>query len=134
MLNFKLFAIIAAILGLLAMLLLGSVYYITEMELKPVVTEISPDGEAELTIFQVGEPAWPFGPTDCRFDLHVGGKRVVKYPFSIHADGTPASANNFTITWKQEHVEILVRAEEQYAQTYILYFDGNVGVHQEDYF
>lgn len=124
----------AAVIFLLLLLLLGGFYYKTQLELTPVVKEISPEEEAELTIYMVGEPAWPFGPTDCRFDLEVAGKRVVKYGFSIHEDGAPASAGNFSVTWKQDYVEILVRASEQYAQTYILCFDGTVGVRQEDYF
>lgn len=124
---------IAAVILLPFLLLAGIFYYKTEMELSAVVTEISPDGEAELTVYMVGEPAWPFGPTDCRFDLLVDNTRVVKYPFSIHNDGVSASVNNFAVTWKNDHVEVLVRAEEQFAVTYILYFDGNVGAHQEDY-
>ena len=124
----------AAVIFLLLLLLMGSFYYKTQLELTPVVTDVSDYGEAELTIYMVGEPAWPFGPTDCRFVLYVAGERVVKYDFSIHEDGTPASAGNFSVTWKQDYVEILVRASEQYAQTYILCFDGTVGVRQEDYF
>lgn len=119
--------LILAVILLPPLLLAGLFYYKTEMELTLVVTEASPGGEAKLTVFQVGEPAWPFGPTDCRFDLTVENTRVVKYPFSIHEDGAPASAGNFTVTWKQDHVEILVTASEQYAQTYILYFNGNTG-------
>lgn len=128
----RIFALIAAILVLLMMLLAGSVYYVTEMELTPVVTEVSPNGKAELTICQVGEPAWPFGPTDCRFDLYVDNKRVVKYPFSIHNDGVPASENNFCITWYEDYVQILVSAEEQLDEVCSIYFDGMVGWMQKD--
>lgn len=129
----RLIIMVAVVVLLPFLLLAGSFYYKTEMELTPVVTEASANGEAELTVYMIGEPAWPFGPTDCRFDLYVDNKRVVKYPFSIHNDGVSASANNFTVTWKNDHVEILATAEEQFPVTYILYFDGNVGAHQEEY-
>lgn len=134
MISIRIFTIIAAIFILLLLLLGGSFYYKTELELKPVVQEVSPDGRAELTVSMVGEPAWPFGPTDCRFELYVEGKRVVKHGFSIHNDGVSATENNFSVTWHKDHVEILATAEEQYAVTYILYFDGNTGAHQEDHF
>lgn len=132
MTTLRIFAIAAVVILLLMLLLAGSFYYITELELTPVVTEKSPDGEAELTVFQVGEPTWPFGPTDCRFDLHVGSKRVIKYPFSIHNDGVPAFESNFSITWLEDRVEILVSAEEQYDVTYFLFFDGTVDVQRMD--
>lgn len=128
----RLITMIAVVVLLPFLLLAGSFYYKTEMELNPVVTEVSPHGKAELTICQVGEPAWPFGPTDCRFDLYVDNKRVVKYPFSIHNDGVPASENNFCITWYEDHVQILVSAEEQFDEVCSIYFDGMVGWMQKD--
>jgi len=128
----KIFAIAAVVILLLMLLLAGSFYYKTELELKPVAVGISPDGEWELTIFQVGDPAWPFGPTDCRFDLRVGGKRVIKYPFSIHNDGVSASENNFSVTWQKDNVQVLVSAEEQYDVIYRLSFDGTVDVQKMD--
>ena len=129
----KIFALAAAVILLFLLLWTGAFYYKTELEPTPVITEVSPNGEAELTIYQIGEPAWPFGPTDCRFVLQIAGARVIKYGFSIHDDGAPATEGNFRITWKQDHVEILVRASEQYAHTYMLYFDGNTAVCQEDF-
>ena len=126
MTNIKLFTLTATILILLMLLLAGSFYYKTEMELTPVITAVSPNGEAEMTIYQVGEPAWPFGPTDCRFDLRYGNKRVIKYSFSIHNDGAPAFENNFTISWHDDHVQVMVSAEEQFDVNYYLFYDGTV--------
>lgn len=132
MTTLKIFAIAAVVILLMMLLLAGSFYYKTELELKPVTTRVSPDEAAELTIYQVGEPAWPFGPTDCRFDLAVEGNRVIQYPFSIHNDGVSASENHFAITWQEDHVQVLVSAEEQPDEVCILYFDGMVGWTQKD--
>ena len=132
MISIRIFTIIAAIFILLLLLLGGSFYYKTELELKPVVQEVSPDGRAELTVSMVGEPAWPFGPTDCRFELYVEGKRVVKHGFSIHNDGVSATESNFSITWHKDHVEILVTAEEQPDELCIIYYDATVGWQRKD--
>ena len=132
MISIRIFTIIAAIFILLLLLLGGSFYYKAELELKPVVQEVSPDGRAELTVSMVGEPAWPFGPTDCRFELYVEGKRVVKHGFSIHNDGVSATENNFSVTWHKDHVEILVTAEEQPDELCIIYYDATVGWQRKD--
>ena len=127
MISIRIFTIVAAIFILLFLLLGGSFYYKTELEVTPIVRSVSPDGKAELTISMVGEPAWPFGPTDCRFELYVEGKRVAKSGFSIHNDGAIASENNFRVTWHKDHVDILVTAEEQPDELCTICFDGTVG-------
>lgn len=128
----KIFTVAGMVLLMLFLLLAGSAYYKMEMELTPVVTDISPIGNEKLTIYMVGEPTWPFGPTDCQFDLYVGDKRVVKHSFSIHDDGATASKGNFAITWQEDYVEILVSAGEQADEICTIYFDGVVGWTQTD--
>lgn len=132
MMNIRLLTAIAAIFLLLFLLLSGSFYYQTEMKPTLVLQAVSPDGKAELTVSMVGEPAWPFGPTDCRLELYVEGKRVVKHGFSIHNDGVSATENNFSVTWHKDHVEILVTAEEQPDELCIIYYDGTVGWQRKD--
>lgn len=124
--------LIVGILILPFLLLICSFQYRVNYAKTEVVTSVSDDGEHSLTVYMIGEPDWPFGATHCGFELRDGSKRIVKEPFSIHDDGAVASENNFTITWHEDHAEILVTASEQPDEICTIYFDGMVGWMQKD--
>ena len=111
---------VSILLGVLA----GGIVYRTDYAKTEVVTCVSEDGRHTLTIYMIGEPEWPFGPTHCRVDLMEDSRRITKYPFSIRDDGAPAGEGNFRIGWHADGVRVTVSGSEQRDQEYMLYFDG----------
>lgn len=116
----------AAPIVLLFLFVIACLLYRTDYAKTEILTSASTDGQYSLTVYQIGEPDWPFGPTHCRFDLKNDSKRIVKYPFSIRNDGVSVSMNNFTAVWNSDSVTVRVIGEEQPEDTYILYFDGTI--------
>jgi len=119
--------LIAVLLPLiLALILIAGIMWRTSYAKTEILTSSSEDDNFNLTIYMVGEPDWPFGPTHCRFDLFSNDKMLVKYPFSIRDDGTVASEGNFEIVWNTDNVKIIVSGSEQSDVEYVLNFDGTV--------
>ena len=71
---------------------------------KEIATYQSPDGEYSLVFEQMGDPAWPFGPTDVRLTLKDNnGKIIERVSTQINDDGTNASKNNIaSISWNDD--------------------------------
>lgn len=84
------------------------------MNVKEIATCNSPDGEYSLVFEQVGDPAWPFGPTDVRLTLKDGnGKRIEQIDTQINDDGANAGEHNVaSVTWNDDEVVVVLRASE----------------------
>ena len=81
---------------------------------KEIATYQSPDGEYSLVFEQMGDPAWPFGPTDVRLTLkNNNGKIIERVSTQLSDDGTNASENNIaSISWNSDEVVVVLRASE----------------------
>ena len=81
---------------------------------KEIATYHSPDGEYSLVFEQMGDPAWPFGPTDVRLTLkNNNGKIIERVSTQLNDDGTNASENNIaSISWNSDEVVVVLRASE----------------------
>ena len=81
---------------------------------KEIATYHSPDGEYSLVFEQMGDPTWPFGPTDVRLTLkNNNGKIIERVSTQLNDDGTNASENNIaSISWNDDEVVIVLRASE----------------------
>ena len=81
---------------------------------KEIATYHSPDGEYSLVFEQMGDPAWPFGPTDVRLTLkNNNGKIIECVSTQLNDDGTNASENNIaSISWNSDEVVVVLRASE----------------------
>lgn len=81
---------------------------------KEIATYQSPNGDYSLVFEQMGDPAWPFGPTDVRLTLKKhNGKVVDRVSTQLNDDGTNASENNIaSISWNDDEVVIVLRASE----------------------
>jgi hypothetical protein len=84
------------------------------MNVKEIATYNSPDGQYSLVFEQVGDPAWPFGPTDVRLTLKDGdGKRIEQIDAQINDDGANAGEHNVaSVTWNDDEVVVVLRASE----------------------
>ena len=81
---------------------------------KEVATYSSPNNEYSLIFEQMGDPQWPFGPTDIRLTLkNSGGKIIKRVSTQIHDDGTHAKEYNIkSISWNDDAVVIILRGSE----------------------
>ena len=81
---------------------------------KEVATYNSPDGEYSLVFEQMGDPVWPFGPTDVRLTLkNSNGKMINRVSTQIHDDGTCACEHNISsISWNNDAVVVILQGSE----------------------
>ena len=81
---------------------------------KEISTYNSPDGEYSLVFEQMGDPQWPFGPTDVRLTLKSrDGKIIERVSTQLMDDGANASEHNIaSISWKDDAVVVVLRASE----------------------
>lgn len=79
-----------------------------------VATYNSPDGEYSLVFEQMGDPTWPFGPTDVRLTLkNRDGKIIKRTSTQIHDDGACAKEYHIkSISWNDDAVVIILRGSE----------------------
>lgn len=74
----------------------------------------SPDREYSLVFEQMGDPAWPFGPTDVRLTLkNHDGKKIGRVSTQVFNDGGSASEDNIaSVSWNDDAVIVILRACE----------------------
>lgn len=118
--------IIFGIFAIAAAVLLGSVLYITNHKVVVVDTAQSADGVFEVVLQSVGEPAWPFGSAPGRLVLSSDERIISKTDFKIANDGAMFGAQDWSVRWYDDHVEIILTGEEQYDELVALYYDGQV--------
>ena len=106
--------IVALIIGgylLIAALWNGSFNFMLPNE---IATYNSPDGEYSLVFEQMGDPGWPFGPTDVRLTLkNQDGYIVERISVLLFDDGANAGEHNIaSISWNDNEVVVVLRASE----------------------
>ncbi len=81
---------------------------------KEIATYSSPDREYSLIFEQMGDPQWPFGPTDVRLTLkNLDGKIIERVSTQLNDDGANASEHNIaSISWNDDEVIVVLRASE----------------------
>ena len=81
---------------------------------KEITTYNSPDGEYSLVFEQMGDPQWPFGPTDVRLTVKNREGKIIERVFTqIMNDGANASEYNIaSISWNDDAVIVVLRATE----------------------
>ena len=81
---------------------------------KEIATYNSPDGEYSLVFEQMGDPVWPFGPTDVRFTLKNSDSKIIKrVSAQIHDDGLSAGEGHISsISWNDDAVVLILQGSE----------------------
>lgn len=104
-------------LGMVAVfmgILVAGFIYVTEYKIHVISDSFSADRTYRLEIDQVGDPAWPYGSTDCRLVLYSKeDEKIREKDFSVANDGKNVSENSFSIRWEEEQVIVTVYGEEQ---------------------
>lgn len=87
-----------------------------------ITSQNSPDGNYTVYLYQVGSPQWSFGSVNAKLILKdTSGKKIDEENFSLANDGAGVYAHNLkAITWMENEVEILMDADEQPEEYYIL--------------
>lgn len=108
---------IFVMLGMVAVfmgILVAGFIYVTEYKIHVISDSFSVDRTYRLEIDQVGDPAWPYGSTDCRLVLYSKeDEKIREKDFLVANDGKNVSENNFSIRWEEEQVIVTVYGEEQ---------------------
>ncbi len=81
---------------------------------KEIATYNSPDGVYSLAFEQIGDPEWPFGPTDVRLTLKGrDGKVIERISTQLQDDGANAGERNIvSVPWNDGAVTVVLRASE----------------------
>ena len=105
---------VAFVIG--AWLFIGALWNGTFNFLQPkeIKTYDSPDGKYSLVFEQMGDPQWPFGPTDVRLTLKDhNGKIIKRLSTQVHNDGGNADEWNVkSISWNHDAVVVTLRGAE----------------------
>lgn len=105
---------VAFIIG--AYLLVGALWNGTLNFILPneIAAYRSPNGEYTLVFEQMGDPAWPFGPTDVRLTLkNHNGKIIERVSTQLFNDGVSADEYNIaSVSWNDDGVIVVLRASE----------------------
>ena len=114
--------VIFIILSIVAFFLIGAYLFVGAlwsgafnfMFPKEIATYSSPNGEYSLVFEQMGDPQWPFGPTDVRLTLKDrNGKIIQRISTQISNDGANAAKNTIaSISWKDNEVIVVLQAAE----------------------
>ena len=116
---FVMLGIVAVFMGILV----AGFIYVTEYKIHVISDSFSADRTYRLEIDQVGDPAWPYGSTDCRLVLYSKeDEKIREKDFSVAKDGKNVSENNFSIRWEEEQVIVTVYGEEQGYMEYTLQY------------
>lgn len=111
---------------IISLLLVISVYYTVNCKKTFRDTSISPDGKYELTLLEIGEPAWPFGAASGQLILNEGNTIISQKNFELRNDGCNISSNDWAVTWNENHVEVILSGNEQSDEQICLYYDGAI--------
>lgn len=81
---------------------------------KEIITYNSPDGEYSLVFEQMGDPRWPFGPTEVRLTLKNRDDKIIeRVSTKLNDDSANASEHNIaSISWNDDAVTVILRTSE----------------------
>lgn len=90
-----------------------------------IATYNSPDGEYSLLFEQMGDPAWPFGPTEVRLTLkNHNGKVIERVSTQVYNDGGNASERSIkSISWNNDAVVVVLQGAEMEDKEVIITFN-----------
>lgn len=114
--------IVLLTLSIAAALIIGTYLFISALwggtfnftHPKEIATYNSPNGEYSLVFEQMGDPQWPFGPTDVRLTLkNHDGKIIGRVSTQLSDDGANAGEHNIvSVSWADDAVIVILTASE----------------------
>ena len=92
----------------------------------PVTAFISDDGSKKITVYQLGDPDFPYGNTQCRLILSVDEQTCGSFDIAVRNDGVNVCADNFRVSWEGTYASVTVSGDEQEDEIIRFGYDGRV--------
>ena len=79
-----------------------------------ITRSVSGDGLHSVSVYMIGDPDFPYGRAHCTLILTAeqGKKDLGRVKVDVANDGGPRVEENFSFTWRDDHVDILVTGDE----------------------
>ena len=92
----------------------------------PVTVFVSDDGSKIITVYQLGDPDFPYGNTLCRLILSVNEQTYGSFDIAVRNDGVSVRADNFRVSWEGSYASVTVSGDEQEDETIRFGYDGRI--------
>ena len=112
----------ASLFLFLLLILIAGIIYTTQYKIGQI--DSASYGDYEVLFQSIGEPGWPFGPSDGRLVLKHGNNIVDKCDIRVYNDGKFLQEENWNVDWEDHYVQITLFGEEQDDAEYRLYFEN----------
>ena len=116
-----------AVLAVIACLFMGCSHIEEIFMTKKNTSQSSPSGGYSLSLYQVGDPEWPFGSVKAKLVLYDTESKIVdETQFELNNDGGGVTSGNIVeVVWLEDHVEIHMKEFDTVNQfTYVLNYDN----------
>ena len=113
-------------LAVVVCLLAGCSLIVSILKTEFITSQSSPDNLYSVSLYQVGDPEWPFGDVKAKLVLSDSESNVIDaVDFELANDGGDVKAGNIIeIVWLENHVEIRMREFDTIMEyTYILEYN-----------
>ena len=70
------------------------------------------DRTYSIFIYEVGAPEFTFGEGRCKIILKKGNITIEKQEIIVYNDGKRLGKDNFKVNWLDDHINIIIHAEE----------------------
>lgn len=89
-----------------------------------ITSQTSPDGKYTVSLYQVGDSQWSFGPVKAKLVLtDADGNKIDEENFSLQNDGAGVHTRNLVeITWNANNVQVLMSPDENPQKYYFLQY------------
>lgn len=84
----------------------------------------SPGGKYTLLLQSIGSPVF-FSSADVRLVLKEGREKISTYKFVLSDDGRSVRSDIWKVSWKEDHVEIIISGDEQSDELIKMYYNGD---------
>ncbi len=92
----------------------------------PVTAFVSDDGSKKITVYQLGDPDFPYGNTLCRLILSVNEQAYGSFDTAVRNDGVSVRADNFHVSWEGSYASVTVSGDEQEDEIIRFGYDGRI--------
>lgn len=117
------FVMFMGVIQIIQIIIYGIFIYDSEYKVRTIDKIKSPNGEYKLILQSVGSPIF-FSSADGRIKLKKGLKTICKEKIKVSNDGGSITDNSWKVTWKDDHVEIIISGEEQVDQLIVINYNG----------
>ena len=79
---------------------------------KLILSGQNKDRTYSIFIYEAGAPEFPFGEGRCQIVLKKGNITIENQEIVVYNDGKRLGKDNFKVNWLDDHINIIIHAEE----------------------